>query len=255
MNNRLFYIAVDTAALGHAQTFLETRGCKTTRSPSSDVTHLLLPVPSISADGTINTGSDQNALQNVHPKDITVIGGNLQHNSLHGYRTMDLLQDEHYQAHNAAITAACALRIATQTLPITLQETPVLVLGWGRIAKCLARLLHAIGAEVTIAARKHADLAIAAALGYGAVHLGSLTPRLGRYRILFNTIPAMVLPDSQAYLCRPDCVKIDLASAPGIGGSGVIWARGLPGKMAPETAGHLIAKTVLAYCFKKEVTA
>ena len=45
--------------------------------------------------------------------------------------------------------------------------------------------------------------------------------------------------------CFGNALKIDLASKPGIGGSDVIWARGLPGKDAPESSGELIAKTII----------
>ena len=44
----------------------------------------------------------------------------------------------------------------------------------------------------------------------------------------------------------------DLASVKGIAGDNVIWARGLPGKDAPEESGTLIAKTVLRYALGKE---
>lgn len=252
MNNRLFYIAADTEPLRHTRIFLEARGCKTTWSPVPDITHLLLPVPAFQPGGSLSGGGDLNSILENVPKNTIIIGGNLNSPALSDYATFDLLQDEIYLAQNAAITAECALRIATQALPITLQHTQVLILGWGRIGKCLGNLLKAIGADVTITARKDTDRAIAAALGYSTIHPRDLTPRLGRYRIIFNTVPAIVLTGAQSANCRPDCMKIDLASKPGIGGSDVIWARGLPGKMAPETTGQLIARRILDYCMKKE---
>ena len=45
---------------------------------------------------------------------------------------------------------------------------------------------------------------------------------------------------------------IDLASKLGIEAEDVIWARGLPGKDAPETSGDLIARTVIRLTAKKE---
>ena len=52
--------------------------------------------------------------------------------------------------------------------------------------------------------------------------------------------------------CRPECLKIELASVSGMEGDDVIIARGLPGIWAPETSGRLIARTVLRLCTKKE---
>ena len=46
-------------------------------------------------------------------------------------------------------------------------------------------------------------------------------------------------------------MKIDLASVKGMEGGDVIWARGLPGKDAPESSGVLIGKTVLRLAMKE----
>lgn len=70
------------------------------------------------------------------------------------------------------------------------------------------------------------------------------------YRIIFNTVPAPILDGNKS---NPDCVKIDLASIKGIKGNHVIWARGLPGKDAPETTGNLIAQRLLYIISSAEV--
>ena len=180
------------------------------------------------------------------PGGLTVIGGNLEHPSLTRYPRIDLLKDPYYIAENADITAHCALKLALSKLPVTLKGQPVLVIGWGRIGKCLAKLLCAMGAEVAVYARKEADRATLAALGY--------LPKqaLDGYRIIFNTAPAPVISQEEAALCRSDCLKIDLASEVGIAGDDVLWARGLPGKDAPESSGRLIARTILRLCGGKE---
>ena len=99
-------------------------------------------------------------------------------------------------------------------------------------------MLAALGAEVTVAVRKEKDRAMAQALGYGVTDLNG---GLSRYRIIFNTAPAPVFTEAQL----PNCIKIDRASKKGLAGDDVIWARGLPGKMLPESSGRLIAKTIL----------
>ena len=69
------------------------------------------------------------------------------------------------------------------------------------------------------------------------------------FDVVYNTAPASVLFAGE---CREDAVLIDLSSTEGIFGNGVIRARGLPGKDAPEDSGALIAKTVLRYALGKE---
>ncbi|MBQ9843577.1 MAG: NAD(P)-binding domain-containing protein [Oscillospiraceae bacterium] len=165
---------------------------------------------------------------------------------------MDLLRDPTYLARNAAITAYCALRLAMMELPVMLRGCRVLIIGWGRIAKCLAALLWALEADVTVAARREADRAMACALGYRAEAITNLDDTLNDYRLIFNTVPAPVLSENQVELCRQGCLRIDLASAEGIGGSHKIWARGLPGKDAPESSGILIAKTIIRLLERKE---
>ena len=254
LNNPVFFIGTDTPALGYTQSFLETNGYCVAPVPSRDVTHLILNIPTFTADGSLVGGGNLTETLEKLPENVTIIGGNLNNTFFQNHSTLDLLQNEVYLAENAAITAECALRVSFAHFHAVMKGTPVLLLGWGRIAKCLAKLLQAIGADVSIAARKEADIAIAHALGYDAMPLNHLIPQLSKYRIIFNTVPAMILPNSKNVHYRPDCLKIDLASKPGIAGSDVIIARGLPGKMAPESAGHLIAKTILELSIRKEVS-
>ena len=58
----------------------------------------------------------------------------------------------------------------------------------------------------------------------------------------------MVLPNAPE-----NCLNIDLASVVGMEGKRIIYARGLPGKDAPETSGELIARTVLRLMDKGDV--
>ena len=245
MVHKTIYRAGNGEALRWACRFLAKEGISSTDRPGPEVTHLLLPAPSFQADGTLKGGGDLEEILAALPRDITVLGGNLSHPALAGYKTMDLLQDGEYTAKNAAITADCAIRVAAQNLPVVFDGCPILVIGWGRIGKCLAKLLQGLGAQVTVAARKEADRNLAGALGFNAVDAKELIGKLGVFRVIFNTAPAMVLTKELAEECRPGCLKIELASRPGIEGDDVVSALGLPGKMAPESSGKLMAQTII----------
>lgn len=245
MNGTVFYLAGSTPAIHYAALKLAQRGVTFVSSPGPDVTHLLLPVPSLGPDGHIQGAGNLWHLLADLPKETLVIGGNLQHPALDDYQKIDLLQDPTYVAGNAAITADCAVRLAGINLKIVFRDCPALVIGWGRIGKCLARLLGNLGARVTVSARKESDLAVLRALGYEAVNTQDIGQHLQRYRLVFNTVPFPVITEKQAEGFLPGCVRIDLASRQGIGGEGVIWARGLPAKYACESSGELIADTIL----------
>ena len=246
MAKYIFFPANQGAVLRAVGETLKSKGYGVVDYPCASVTHLLLPVPSS------QPGCDVQALLSQLPKGITIVGGNLSPEDFPGYKLMDLLKDPTYLARNAAITAYCALRLAMMELPVTLRGCRVLIIGWGRIAKCLAALLWALEADVTVAARREADRAMACALGYRSETIADLDATLNDYRLIFNTVPAPVLSEKQVEHCRQGCLRIDLASVQGIEGSHKIWARGLPGKDAPESSGALIAKTVIRLLERKE---
>ena len=242
MDSTVFYIDTGAPALAFAAEYLRSHGARVVSAPSPDVTHLLLPVPTGLSEESLD------ALLAQLPPDVTVLGGHLDR---YRCRKLDLLKDEGYLADNAAITADCGVRLAGDLLGIVFRNCPILIVGWGRIGKCLGKLLSAMGADVTVAARKESDRAMAKALGYSATDLSKA--ELSRFRAIINTAPAPVLSAARLQACPKNCIKIDLASSPGLEGDGVIWARGLPGKMLPESAGRLIGETVLRLT-GKEVT-
>ncbi len=247
-----FFFSGHSEALDYASRALARRGYHICTAPGPDITHLVLPVPSFDKNGYIKGNIPTDTVLNSLPKDVTIIGGNLQNSLLENYPRIDLLQDDTYLAQNAAITAHCALRYAINNLPVTLWQCPVLIIGWGRIGKCLARLLAQLGANVSIFARKSTDTAMIKALGYGSETLSLPAYNLSRYRVIFNTAPTLLLTRAHLRFCRQDCLKIDLASSLGIDAADVICARGLPGKDAPESSGKLIADTIARLIAGKE---
>ena len=252
MDKTLFYPVGISDSCRHASSFLERTGISLTDHPAPEITHLLLDVPTFDREGKLRDGSDLKEFLRMLPKSITVIGGNLDRDCLLGYQKADLLRDPYYLARNASITAECALRFAAPFLNTTFADTSVLVLGWGRIGKCLARKLTALGCSVTVADRKESDRAMLEALGYRAVDFSAVPKILPHYRILFNTVPDLPLHSDILDLWKKG-IAIDLASEPGMRGKNVIPARGLPGKYAPESSGRLIAETILRYVKERKL--
>lgn len=244
MNDLIFYCAGSSRALYYAAAFLMEEGAVFLPCPDHTVTHLLLPIPSFEADGSIKGGGDLTEILSRLPKTVTVIGGHLKRPELLEYEVLDLLEDPWYLAKNAGITAHCALELALAKLPVTMEKCPVLVVGWGRIGKCLAKLLHGLGAEVTVAARKESRRVMIEALGYRSCPIEQICA--AKYRLIVNTVPAMVLPSAPG-----TALKLDLASTPGIGGKDVVQAKGLPGLLAPESSGALISQIITQWIKEK----
>lgn len=244
MQEMLLYPIGCTAACGYALQNLSRMGIPITDHPCPEVTHLLLDVPSFREPGKLRCGMEAQAVLETLPIRLTVIGGMLDDPALSGYRKTDLLKDSLYLAKNAVITAQCAMTLAASRLNTTLPQTEILIIGWGRIGKTLARLLKNMGTEPVVLAHKEADRAMLAALGYRTLSSATLKEALPTFRLILNTAPETVLDEELSGLCRK-CVKIDLASKPGILGDDVIRARGLPGQCVPESSGMLIADTVV----------
>lgn len=224
-------------AIRHAAQNLRSLGISVTEKSAPDVTHLLLPVPSFSV------GDEYLAhLLTKLPDKLIVSGGNLNSPLLEGYACVDFLQDPYYLAENAAITARCAMDILENRIGDTFTGKQVLVIGWGRIGKCLTKLLKEKNGAVTVAARKPSDLAMLRALGTKSISISDTYAVTERYDIIVNTVPVLLFPEIHV---KSGAVLLELASKPGMTGPDIIDGRGLPGKMAPVRSGKLIAETFI----------
>lgn len=159
---------------------------------------------------------------------------------------------EEYQIAIAQLTAEGAIALLR---PETgLSGAHILLLGYGRIARLLARELQKAGALVTAAARSGEQRAWAEAEGIEALPLDALSGALDRFDVIIGTIPAPVLTEPLLALVRKDALLLELASAPGgidaaaahERGLRYIRAPGLPAKYAPERAAVILRDAVYA---------
>lgn len=132
-----------------------------------------------------------------------------------GVTIIDYFEREELCVKNAVITAEGAASIAMEELPISLFGSRCMITGHGRISKALMRILRGMGADVTVAARKHGDLAEIEAEGCRAVHIATLAEHVRGMDVLFNTVPARILTAGILEKLGPDTLLIDLASKPG----------------------------------------
>lgn len=172
---------------------------------------------------------------------------------------IDLMKREELAVLNTISTAEGTIEIAISNTNKIIHGSEILILGFGRIGKVLARKMAGLSAKVTCAARKDEDFAWIRAYGHEATNINTLGESLSQYDIIINTVPHLVLTPERLQYVDNDCLLIDLASNPG----GIdkkaakdrnlklIWALALPGKVAPITTAEFIKDTI--YNILKEI--
>ena len=165
---------------------------------------------------------------------------------------IDIMKREELAVLNTIATAEGTIQIAIENTNRILHGSEVLILGFGRIGKVLARKLAGLSVKVTCAARKDEDFAWIEAFGHKAVNINHLGENLKNFDIIINTVPHIVLTESKLQFVKNDVLLIDLASNPGgIDKRAVkernlkfVWALSLPGRVAPTTSAEFIKNTI-----------
>ncbi len=172
----------------------------------------------------------------------------------YGATAFDLTDREALAVKNALPTAEGALSLALSTSEKTIKDAKIAILGYGRISKCLTPMFLSLGAEVTVLARREESRAQAALIGAKTADFNALDQTLFDVDFIVNTVPKVCITAPGLALMRRDAFIIDLASSPGgvdrtaaeAAGIRVIWALGLPGKVAPVSAGEYLAAELVA---------
>lgn len=153
---------------------------------------------------------------------------------------------------NSIPTAEGVLQIALEQLPITIHGCTTVVIGFGRVGITVARVFKALGAKVLVVARRPGLLVRAVEMGCEAFRHEELGLIVRTADLIINTVPAMVIDETILHQTVKTALIIDLASAPGGTdfksaaeiGIRAMLAPGLPGIVAPKTAGEILAATI-----------
>ena len=172
---------------------------------------------------------------------------------------VDIMKREELAVLNTIATAEGAIEIAIANTNKIFHGSNVLVLGFGRIGKVLARKLAGLSTKVTCAARKEEDLAWIKAYGHKGININQIDKNLSEFDVIINTVPQMILTAEKLGYVKQECLLIDLASNPGgidkkvakEKGLQLIWALALPGKVAPTTTAEFIKDKI--YNILKEI--
>lgn len=164
-------------------------------------------------------------------------------------RHIDLTRNATLYDKNLVPTAEGVLQTLLNHIDFTLAGTRVLIAGFGKVGKTVARLLAALDARVGVFSADPAEQA-EIARHYASARLDDLAAT----RIVINTIPAPMFDAANLRTLPPGALLLDVASFPGGVATGIelptglrlLRAPGLPGRKAPETVAAAMCEAILA---------
>lgn len=277
---RLSSLGFEVAVWGFGQS-CDIRGavrCTDVASAIKSADAIVLPLP-VSRDGvTLNCPMYRaeaprlSEILELSEPDTVLLGGKIDRAftskaTKNQLSVIDYFECEQLQIKNAIPTAEGAIAIALDELPITIFGSECAVVGYGRVGKATAKLLGAMGAHVTVAARSGEQLAYAEVNGLHPLSMNRTKDEphplksLSGCDVIFNTVPYTVFTEEVLSSLRPGTLIIDLAGDDGGVDRAaaqkldikVIWALSLPGKVAPFTAAGIICDCVLDLLKEKGV--
>ncbi len=173
---------------------------------------------------------------------------------------VDFCKLESFQMRNAVPTAEGAIQVAMENTDALISNSNCAVFGYGRIGKVLSGMLKNLGADVTVYARKERDIELACAFGCKTGNI-YVPDGIENVDVIFNTVPETVIGGDVLCRTKKDVLIVELASKPygtdleGASkmGRNVIVASGLPGKVAPKTAGKILYEVIMDILIGMEV--
>ncbi|UOY93627.1 dipicolinic acid synthetase subunit A [Ectobacillus sp. JY-23] len=163
-----------------------------------------------------------------------------------------LFERDDVAIYNSIPTVEGTLMMVIQHTDYTIHGSKVMVLGFGRTGMSVARSFQALGAHVRVGARRSEHLARITEMTFTPFHLKDLEQQVQDVDIVINTIPHPIVSANVIAKMPAHTLIIDLASKPGgtdfryaeKRGVKAFLAPGLPGIVAPKTAGQILANVL-----------
>ncbi|WP_156291671.1 dipicolinate synthase subunit DpsA [Oceanobacillus salinisoli] len=230
----------------------------------SKIDAILLPVAGTDSEGNIETTYTDKQLklpkQRLHetPEHCVIYTGIANDYLENAAKTANrklirLFTRDDIAIYNSIPTAEATLKLAIEETDVTIHGSNIIIIGFGRIGITLARVFAALGANVTVAARKSAHFARINEMGINSIATEKIDKVISGMDICINTVPHLIIDTNIIDNMEASSLIIDLASKPGgtdfdyaeKKGVKTIHALGLPGKTAPRTAGEIIGGVLL----------
>lgn len=237
----------------------------------SDIDAIILPITGANVNGEIETiFSNENIILTedmlkMTPEHCTVYSGiNTPYLNqiikVTERKLVLLFERDDIAIYNSIPTVEGTLMMVIQHTDFTIHSSKIAVLGFGRTGMSVARSFSALGAHVKVGARRTEHLARITEMNLTPFHLKDLNKEVCDIDICINTIPVTILDASAISRMPAHTLIIDLASKPGgtdfryaeKRGIKALLAPGLPGIVAPKTAGQIIGN-VLSQLLKDDL--
>lgn len=237
----------------------------------ANVDAIILPVPGTTLDGHIESifSNEKVVLTDEMlaktPEHCAIYSGisNTYLNQIiktSGRRLVQLFERDDVAIYNSIPTVEGTIMLAIQHTDFTIHGSNIVVLGLGRVGMSVARTFQALGAKVKVGARKSEHIARITEMGLTPFLLKDIQQSVTDTDICINTIPYPVVTATVISKMPAHTLILDLASKPGgtdfryaeKRGIKAILAPGLPGIVAPKTAGQILAN-VLAQLLKDDL--
>lgn len=246
---------------GHSVTFADD--CPEFESLVSQADYIVLPLPASRDSVRVNSPLSvapvtlSRVVRAVEPRQ-TVFAGIPDENFAQALESKGVNLYNYYE--NEALTILNSISTAEGVIFEIIGNTSknihgskIAVIGYGKAGSVIARRLVALGAEVTVAARRESARAQAVSDMCKVTKLYTIAEKAKEFDIVINTVPTRVLEEDFIKNLQKNCLVIEVASAPyGVDfeaaekyGIRVLRVPGLPGRISPQSAGEAIAKTIL----------
>jgi len=215
---------------------------------------LILPIP-------VTKGIDKEDLNEILNKNVKnetlVMGGCFlpeQQRILmeRGIRYLDFMEDKVVTEENAIATAEGAIAELIRNCPYNIEGSKIIVTGYGCCGKAIAKKLGALGARVTVLARRSEVRKLAKQDGFYAADFAFGPEEAMGAVMLVNTVPAPVVTKLMIRELPRDAYILDIASNPGgtdfscakESGISADLVLGIPGRFSPKASAYILARAM-----------
>ena len=226
-----------------------------------DAEAVVLPYPWAVKDGRVpclaGKGLEPEVLLRAIPPSALVLAGEgaepyLPADEAERPRLVRLSREEAFLCENTEISAEGAVCYAMRAMDGLLRGASCVVTGYGRFGREIAWRLHALGATVTVAARREDARKAAQRLGLQACSMERLRDVLPCAQVVFNTVPVPLLGAKELRLLPPDALLLEIASPPygiDLAAAGQLALQtlvigGIPARYAPKAAAETILRAL-----------